>query len=115
MAPSSSSPREGARDFNADLTKNRNRLLGSPGVQVFFINCCLSLTIRVILRSQPSSSLRQCWSSFMMKLRGLIVTTRGLFGDRKSTFSFDALPFVVVVFFPSSSLMGVVLFPSPAH
>ena len=51
----------------------------------------------------------------MMKLRGLIVTARGLFGDRRSTFGFDALPFVGVVFFPSSSLVGVVLFPSPAH
>ena len=51
----------------------------------------------------------------MMKLRGLIVTARGLFGDRKSTFGFDALPFVGVVFFPSSSLVGVMLFPSLAH
>ena len=40
----------------------------------------------------------------MMKLRGLVVTARGLFGDCKSTFGFDALPFV-----------GVVLFPSPTH
>ena len=31
MAPSSSSPREGVRDFNADLTVNWNRLRGSPG------------------------------------------------------------------------------------
>ena len=51
----------------------------------------------------------------MMKLRGLIVTTWGLFSDRRSTFGFDALPFVGVVFFPSSSLVGVVLFPNPAH
>ena len=51
----------------------------------------------------------------MMKLWGLIVTTRGLFGDRRSTFGFDALPFEGVVFFPSSSLVGVVLFPSSAH
>ena len=51
----------------------------------------------------------------MMKLRGLVVITRGLFVGSRSTFGFDALPFVGVVFFPSSSLMGVVLFPSPAH
>ena len=51
----------------------------------------------------------------MMKLRGLIVTAWGLFGDCRSTFGFDALPFVEVVFFPSSSLVVVVLFPSPAH
>ena len=35
----------------------------------------------------------------MMKLQGLIVTTKGLSGDRRSTFGFDALPFVGVVFF----------------
>ena len=36
----------------------------------------------------------------MMKLQGLIVTTWSLSGDRRSTFGFDALPFVRVVFFP---------------
>ena len=51
----------------------------------------------------------------MMKLQGLIVTACGLFGDRRSTFDFDALSFVGVVFFYRSSLVGVVLFPSPAH
>ena len=51
----------------------------------------------------------------MMKLQGLIVTTRCLSGDRRPTFGFHVLPFVGFVFFPSSSLVGVVLFPSPAH
>ena len=51
----------------------------------------------------------------MMKLQGLIVTARSLSGDRRSTFGFDALPFVGVVFFPSSSLVGAVLFPSLSH
>ena len=51
----------------------------------------------------------------MMKLQGLTVTTRSLSGDRRLTFGFDALPFVGVVFFPSSFLVEVVLFPSPAH
>ena len=51
----------------------------------------------------------------MIKLQGLIATARCLFGDRRSTFGFDVLPFVGVVFFPSSSLVGVVLFPSLAH
>ena len=50
-----------------------------------------------------------------MKLQGLIATAWSLFGDRMPTFGFDVLPFVGVVFFPSSSLVGVVLFPSPAH
>ena len=51
----------------------------------------------------------------MMKLQGLIVTARSSSSDHRPTFSFDVLPFVRVVFFPSSSLVGVVLFPSLAH
>ena len=51
----------------------------------------------------------------MMKLQGLIVTAQSLSGNRRLTFGFDALPFVGVVFFPSSSLVGVMLFLSPAH
>ena len=51
----------------------------------------------------------------MMKLQGLTVTTQSLSDDRRLTFGFDALPFVGVVFFPSSFLVEVVLFPSPAH
>ena len=81
----------------------------------FFINKCLSSTVCVTLRSQPSTSLRQCWSSYMMKLQGLIVTARSSSGDSRPTFGFDVLSFVGVVFFPSSSLVGVVLFPNPGH
>ena len=51
----------------------------------------------------------------MMTLQGLIATALSLFDDRRLTFGFDVLPFVGVVFFPSSSLVGVVLFPSPTH
>ena len=51
----------------------------------------------------------------MMKRQGLVVIARSLSGDRRPTFGFDGLPFVGVVFFPSSSLMGVVLFPIYAH
>ena len=51
----------------------------------------------------------------MMKLQGLIVTTWSPSGGRRLTFGFDVLPFVGVVFFPSSSLVGVMLFPSLAH
>ena len=51
----------------------------------------------------------------MMKLPGLIATTRSLFGGRRLTFGFDVLPFVGVVFFPNPSLVGVVLLPSLAH
>ena len=50
-----------------------------------------------------------------MKLQGLIVTARSSSGDRRPTFDFNILPFVGVVFFPSSSPVGVVLFPSPTH
>ena len=51
----------------------------------------------------------------MMKHQSLIVAVRSLSSDRRPTFGFDALPFVGVVFFTSSSLVGVVLFPSPTH
>ena len=51
----------------------------------------------------------------MMKRQGLVVTTWSLSGDRGLTFGFDGLSLVRVVFFHSSSLVGVVLFPSYAH
>ena len=51
----------------------------------------------------------------MMKRQGLVITARSLFCDRGPTFGFNGLPLVGVLFFPSSSLMGVVLFPSYAH
>ena len=51
----------------------------------------------------------------MMKLKGLIATTGSPFGGCRLTFGFNILPFVEVVFFPNLSLVGVVLFPSPAH
>ena len=50
-----------------------------------------------------------------MKRQGLVVTTRSLSGDSGSTFGFNGLPLVGVVFFSSSSLVGIVLFPSYAH
>ena len=48
----------------------------------------------------------------MMKRQGLVIIAGGLFGDRELTFGFDGLLLVGVVFFPSSSLVGVMLFPS---
>ena len=48
----------------------------------------------------------------MMERQGLVITTGGLSGDRESTFGVDGVLFVGVVFFPSSSLVGVVLFPN---
>ena len=51
----------------------------------------------------------------MMRRQGLVITTWDLSDDRGSTFSVDGLPLVAVVFFPCSSLVGVVLFPSYAH
>ena len=48
----------------------------------------------------------------MMKRQGLVITAGGLFGDREPTFGSDGLLLVGVMFFPSSSLMGVMLFPS---
>ena len=51
----------------------------------------------------------------MMERQGLVITAWGLSGDRGPAFGVDGLPLVGVVFFPSSSPMGVVLFPSYAH
>ena len=50
-----------------------------------------------------------------MKRQGLVVISLSLSNDRGPTFGFDGLPLVGVVFFPSSSLMRVVLFPSYAY
>ena len=40
----------------------------------------------------------------MMKLQGLITTTRSLFGGHRLTFGFVLLPFVGVVLFPSPTI-----------
>ena len=50
-----------------------------------------------------------------MKRHVLVVATRSLSSDRGPAFGLDGLQLVGVVFFPSSSLMRVVLFPSFAH
>ena len=50
-----------------------------------------------------------------MKCQGLVITAWGLFGDHEPTFGVNGLPLVGVVFFLSSSLMGVVLFTSYAQ
>ena len=48
----------------------------------------------------------------MMKRQGLVIIAGGLSGDRELTFGFDGLLLVGVVFFPSSSLVGVMVFLS---
>ena len=48
----------------------------------------------------------------MMKRQGLVVIAGGLPGDHELTFGSDGHLLVGVVFFPSSSLVGVMLFPS---
>ena len=48
----------------------------------------------------------------MMKRQGLVNITGGLPGDRELTFGSYGLLLVGVVFFPNSSLVGVMLFPS---
>ena len=40
----------------------------------------------------------------MMKLQGLIASTRRMFGGPRPTFGFVVLPFFGVVLFPSSSI-----------
>ena len=101
------------RGVNADLMGNWNETAWLPKRPGFLINNRLPSMVCVILFSQPSSPLRLCRGS--LKRQGLIATMRSLFGGRRLTFSFDALPFVGVVFFPNPSLVGVVLFPSLAH
>ena len=85
------------------------RLPKRPG---FLINSDLSM---VVLCFQPLSFLWQSRSPRMMKRQGLVITTWGLSSDRGPTFGVDGLPLIGIVFFPSSSLVGVVLFPSYAQ
>ena len=47
----------------------------------------------------------------MMKRQGLVVFAGGLPGDPRLAFGSDGPLLVGVVFFPSTSLMGVMLFP----
>ena len=82
------------------------RLPKRPG---FLINNDPSMGV---LCFQPSSFLWQSRSSRMMKRQGLVITAWGLSGDREPMFCVDGLPLVEVVFFPSSSLVGVMSFPS---
>ena len=51
----------------------------------------------------------------MMKRQGLVIIAGGLSGDRELTFGSDGPLLAGVVFFPSSSLVGVMLFPSYVH
>ena len=51
----------------------------------------------------------------MMECQDLVITAWGLSGYREPAFGADGLPLVGVVFFPSSSLVGVMLFPSYAY
>ena len=83
-----------------------------PKRPIFLINSDPSM---VVLFFQPSSFRWQSQSPRMMKLQGLVITGWGLSGDRGPTFGADGLPLVGDVFFPSSFLIGVVLFPSYAQ
>ena len=47
----------------------------------------------------------------MMKLQGLIIAVRGLFGGRRLTFGFVVLSFVGVALFPSPASCGSCVFP----
>ena len=61
---------------------------------------------------EPSSLFRRKWNPRTMKCQGLVVIAGGLPGDPELEFGSDGLLLIGVVFFPSSSLMGVMLFPS---
>ena len=51
----------------------------------------------------------------MMKLQGLIATTRSLFGGHRPTFGFVVLPFVGVVLFPSPVICWSCVAPQSSH
>ena len=55
------------------------------------------------------------WNPRMMKHQGLVVFVGGLLGDPGLAFGSNGPLLVGVVFFPSSSLMRVMLFPSPVR
>ena len=57
------------------------------------------------------SFLGRNWNPRMMKRQGLVVIAGGLPGDPELVFGSDGPLLVGVVFFPSSSLMRVMLFP----
>ena len=48
----------------------------------------------------------------MMKRQGLVIIAGGMPGDRELKLGSDGLLLVGVVFFPNSSLVRVMLFPS---
>ena len=48
----------------------------------------------------------------MMKRQGLVVVAVGVLGDPELSFGSEGPLLVGVVFFPNSSLVGVMLFPS---
>ena len=52
------------------------------------------------------------WNPRMMKRQGLVIVAGGVPGDPELAFGSDGPLFIGVVFFPSSSLVGVMLFPS---
>ena len=110
-ALSSSFPWESPRGVNADLMGNWNETTWLPKRPGFLINNRLPSMVCVILCSQPSSPLRLCRSSFMMKRQGWITTMRSLFGGHRPTFGFDALPFLGVVLFPSTASCGSCVIP----
>ena len=84
--------------------ENWNRLRDFPRCLGFFINNCLPSRVYVIHCSRFPSCLRQRQSSDMMKLQGLIVTVRSLFGGHRPTFGFVVLSFFRVVLFPSPAI-----------
>ena len=56
--------------------------------------------------------LGRTWNPCVMKCQGLVVFAGGLPGDPGLAFGSDGPLLVGIVFFPSSSLMRVMLFPS---
>ena len=82
------------------------RLPKCPGSLINSNPSVMVLTLPTFVLFRHSRSPR------MMKRQGLVIIAGGLSGDRELTFGSDGLLLVGVVFFPSFSLVRVMLFPS---
>ena len=87
--------------------ENWDRLCDFPSVLA-------SLYITILLWWCYASNLRSFFGRVIVR-EGLVIIAWGLSGNRGMTFGVDGLPLVGVVFFPSSSVVGVMLFPSYAE
>ena len=109
MADLTSSSWKDASVFNAGLWRMRT------DCEIFRV-LRLPYKLRLLYNGAHASNLLpflgRNWNPHMMKHQGLVVFVGGLPGDLGLAFGSDGPLLVGVVFFPSSSFMGVMLFLS---